>query len=97
MDRLIVTGGARLEGSVRVAGAKNSALKLIAASLLAEGRTVLSNVPRIHDCLTMGEVLEHLSPLALVQRILGERGQQVGIRMSSVRSGGSQPFANDFG
>jgi UDP-N-acetylglucosamine 1-carboxyvinyltransferase len=60
MDRLIVTGGARLEGSVRVAGAKNSALKLIAASLLAEGRTVLSNVPRIHDCLTMGEVLEHL-------------------------------------
>jgi UDP-N-acetylglucosamine 1-carboxyvinyltransferase len=60
MDRLIVTGGARLEGSVRIAGAKNSALKLIAASLLAEGRSVLHHVPRIQDCLTMSEVLQSL-------------------------------------
>jgi UDP-N-acetylglucosamine 1-carboxyvinyltransferase len=60
MDRLLVTGGTRLEGSVRVNGAKNSALKLMAASLLAEGTTVIDNVPRIVDCLTMAEVLEHL-------------------------------------
>jgi UDP-N-acetylglucosamine 1-carboxyvinyltransferase len=60
MDRLIVTGGNRLSGPVRVNGAKNSALKLMAASLLAEGTTVIENVPRIVDCLTMGEVLEHL-------------------------------------
>ena len=60
MDRLFVTGGARLAGSVRVSGAKNSALKLMAASLLAPGRTVLHGVPRIQDCLTMAEVLEHL-------------------------------------
>ena len=60
MDRLLVTGGARLEGSVPIAGAKNSALKLMAASLLAEGRTVLENVPRIQDCLTMAEVVEGL-------------------------------------
>ena len=60
MDRLLVTGGARLSGSVRVAGAKNAALKLLAASLLAPGRTVLRNVPRILDCSLMGEVLEHL-------------------------------------
>jgi UDP-N-acetylglucosamine 1-carboxyvinyltransferase len=60
MDRLFVTGGARLTGSVRISGAKNSALKLIAASLLAPGRSVLRNVPRILDCFTMGEVLEHL-------------------------------------
>jgi UDP-N-acetylglucosamine 1-carboxyvinyltransferase len=60
MDRLMVTGGARLQGSVRVGGAKNSALKLMAAALLAEGRTVLENVPRIVDCITMAEVLEHL-------------------------------------
>lgn len=49
-----------LSGSVRVSGAKNSALKLMAASLLADGRTVIDNVPRIQDCLTMVEVLEHL-------------------------------------
>jgi UDP-N-acetylglucosamine 1-carboxyvinyltransferase len=60
MDRLLVTGGCRLDGSVAVAGAKNSALKLMAASLLVPGRTVLHNVPRIHDCFTMAEVLDHL-------------------------------------
>jgi UDP-N-acetylglucosamine 1-carboxyvinyltransferase len=60
MDRLIVTGGGRLSGGVTVAGAKNSALKLMAAALLAPGRTTLRNVPRIQDCLTMAEVLEHL-------------------------------------
>jgi UDP-N-acetylglucosamine 1-carboxyvinyltransferase len=59
MDRLLVTGGARLSGSVRVAGAKNAALKLMAASLLAPGRSVLHNVPQILDCSLMGEVLEH--------------------------------------
>jgi len=60
VDRLLVTGGARLSGSLRVAGAKNSALKLMAASLLAPGRTVLRNVPHIQDCLTMVDVLQHL-------------------------------------
>ena len=56
----MVSGGRRLSGSVKVGGAKNSALKLMAAALLAEGTTVIENVPRIVDCLTMGEVLEHL-------------------------------------
>jgi UDP-N-acetylglucosamine 1-carboxyvinyltransferase len=60
MGRLIVTGGRRMAGSVRIGGAKNSALKLMAAALLADGRTILENVPRIADCLTMAEVLEHL-------------------------------------
>jgi UDP-N-acetylglucosamine 1-carboxyvinyltransferase len=60
MDRLLVTGGARLEGTVRVSGAKNAALKHMAAALLAPGRTTLRNVPRILDCVLMGRVLEHL-------------------------------------
>jgi UDP-N-acetylglucosamine 1-carboxyvinyltransferase len=60
LDHFLITGGARLSGSIPIAGAKNSALKLMAAALLAPGRTVLSNVPRIQDCLTMGEVLQHL-------------------------------------
>lgn len=60
MDRLLVTGGARLTGTVPIAGAKNSALKLIAASLLAPGRSVVRNVPAIADCRTMVEVLEGL-------------------------------------
>jgi UDP-N-acetylglucosamine 1-carboxyvinyltransferase len=59
MDRLLVTGGARLAGTVRVSGAKNSALKLMAASLLAPGRSVVRNVPRIRDCVVMAELLGH--------------------------------------
>ncbi len=60
MDRLLVGGGTRLAGSVRISGAKNSALKLQAAVLLADGRSVIHDVPRIQDCVTMVEVLEHL-------------------------------------
>jgi UDP-N-acetylglucosamine 1-carboxyvinyltransferase len=58
--RLIVRGGRCLKGEVAVSGAKNSALKLMAASLLAPGVSVLHNVPDIQDVHTMGEVLEHL-------------------------------------
>lgn len=58
--RLAVRGGRRLSGSVAVSGAKNSALKLMAASLLAPGTSVLRNVPDIEDVRTMQEVLEHL-------------------------------------
>jgi UDP-N-acetylglucosamine 1-carboxyvinyltransferase len=60
MDRLLITGGHRLQGTVPVSGAKNSALKLMAAALLAEGQTVIRGAPLIADCLTMSEVLEHL-------------------------------------
>src|SRR5690606_7831272 len=59
-DLIRVDGGARLAGEVRVAGAKNSALKLMAAALLTEGRTVLTNVPRITDIAIMAEVLRRL-------------------------------------
>lgn len=58
--RLLVRGGHRLSGQVAVAGAKNSALKLMAASLLASGTSVLHNVPDIQDVRTMREVLEYL-------------------------------------
>jgi UDP-N-acetylglucosamine 1-carboxyvinyltransferase len=60
MDRLLVTGGPRLSGAVAIGGAKNSALKVMAASLLADGRTTIRNVPDIADCRTMADVLERL-------------------------------------
>ena len=53
-------GGARLDGTVRVAGAKNSALKLMAAALLAPGRSVLHDVPDILDVEYMAAMLENL-------------------------------------
>src|SRR5919202_1050776 len=60
MERFFIEGGNRLCGEVEVSGAKNAALKLIAATLLAPGRTVLRNVPRIQDVNTMLAVLEGL-------------------------------------
>ncbi len=60
VDVIQVTGGARLAGEVAVVGAKNSALKLMAAALLATGETVITNVPRITDILIMAEVLRRL-------------------------------------
>jgi UDP-N-acetylglucosamine 1-carboxyvinyltransferase len=59
-DRFRVVGGARLAGEVRVTGAKNSVLKTMAAALLAEGRTTLTDVPRIYDTTVMSELLRRL-------------------------------------
>lgn len=60
MEAIVVQGGQPLSGVVRVRGAKNSALKLMAAALLAPGVSVLHNVPDISDVTLMAEVLEHL-------------------------------------
>lgn len=60
MDIIRVHGGHAIEGSVHVSGAKNSALKLMAATLLAPGSTTLTNVPNISDVHVMGKVLKGL-------------------------------------
>ncbi|MDP9390457.1 MAG: UDP-N-acetylglucosamine 1-carboxyvinyltransferase, partial [Actinomycetota bacterium] len=60
MECFEVTGGATLNGRVRVTGAKNSALKLMAAALLATGTTTLDEVPDILDVAIMSEVLRRL-------------------------------------
>ncbi len=60
MEAFRIVGGARLAGEVRVTGAKNSVLKLMAASLLAEGTTTLHEVPDILDVEYMAELLRRL-------------------------------------
>ena len=60
MPRIVVRGGRPLAGEVSVGGAKNSALKLMAASLLASGVTRIRNVPDISDVSVMAEVLQRL-------------------------------------
>ena len=60
METLTVTGGSRLVGEVRVTGAKNSVLKLMAAALLARGTTTLTEVPDILDVEIMAELLRRL-------------------------------------
>ncbi len=60
MDKMVIKGGAQLNGSVRVSGAKNSALKLMFASLLAEGKHVFHNVPELADVESARKLLQSL-------------------------------------
>lgn len=52
MDKLIITGGGPIHGDVRIAGAKNSALPILAGTLLASSRVTIKNVPHLHDITT---------------------------------------------
>jgi UDP-N-acetylglucosamine 1-carboxyvinyltransferase len=60
VQKIIIRGGARLRGEVRVSGAKNAALPILASSLLATGRSIYRNVPGLGDVRTMGRLLAKL-------------------------------------
>jgi UDP-N-acetylglucosamine 1-carboxyvinyltransferase len=60
MDKLQITGGVRLDGEIRVSGAKNATLPMLAASLLADGPVNIGNVPHLHDVTTMIELLARM-------------------------------------
>jgi UDP-N-acetylglucosamine 1-carboxyvinyltransferase len=60
MDKLIITGGHILNGEVNISGAKNAALPILAASLLAETPSYISNVPHLQDIITMMRLLGRL-------------------------------------
>ena len=62
MEEIIVRSGNKLEGNVKIEGAKNAVLPILAASLLAEeGTSILTNVPVLSDVLTMNQVIHHLN------------------------------------
>jgi UDP-N-acetylglucosamine 1-carboxyvinyltransferase len=60
VQKIVIRGGARLEGEVRVSGSKNAALPILASSLLATGRSIYRNVPALGDVRTMGKLLARL-------------------------------------
>ncbi len=57
MDKLLITGGKRLSGALRISGAKNAALPILAATVLTDEPVVLDNLPHLHDVTTMLELL----------------------------------------
>ncbi len=57
MNKLLINGGGRLKGSVRISGAKNAVLPILAATLLSEGPATIENVPHLHDVTTTVELL----------------------------------------
>ncbi len=60
MDKLIITGGEQLSGEVKISGAKNSALPILAATLLADKPVTVCNLPHLHDITTMLELLRRM-------------------------------------
>jgi len=57
MDKIVISGGIPLHGEVHTSGAKNSALPILASTILGDGECVITNVPRVVDVLTMGKLL----------------------------------------
>jgi UDP-N-acetylglucosamine 1-carboxyvinyltransferase len=70
MDKLIITGGAPLRGEVRISGAKNAVLPILAATLLADGPVTISNVPHLHDVTTTVELLGRMGVEFLIDEKL---------------------------
>jgi UDP-N-acetylglucosamine 1-carboxyvinyltransferase len=70
MDKLVIEGGAPLEGEVRISGAKNATLPLMAAALLAGGRHLFSNAPHLRDIRTMQTLLGHMGAVSQHNHIL---------------------------
>jgi UDP-N-acetylglucosamine 1-carboxyvinyltransferase len=60
MDKLRITGGKRLQGTLRVSGGKNAALPILAGTLLADAPITIGNLPHLHDVTTMLQLLGHL-------------------------------------
>jgi UDP-N-acetylglucosamine 1-carboxyvinyltransferase len=69
MDKLIISGGPALTGEIRISGAKNAALPILAGTLLADGPVTIGNVPHLHDITTTMELLGRMG----VQLTIDER------------------------
>lgn len=63
MDKLVIHGGRRLSGEVTISGAKNAALPIMVASILASGESIIEGVPELVDVKTMGKLLANLGAL----------------------------------
>lgn len=81
MDRLIIHGGVSLKGEIRIAGAKNSALPILAATLLTHDTVQICNLPHLYDITTMLELLGCLGVEAVVDEKLN-----VEVNSSTIRS-----------
>jgi UDP-N-acetylglucosamine 1-carboxyvinyltransferase len=85
LDRIAITGGARLQGEIPISGAKNSAIKLMVASLLTEEPLRLTNMPRLADTRFLGRLLQRLG--TEVVEADGEDGPETLLRTREITSG----------
>lgn len=80
MEKLMITGGRPLQGTVSISGAKNSAIALIPAAILAESEVILDNLPILSDVAVYAEILEELGASVTWE------GSQMKINPSSIKS-----------
>ena len=80
MDKLIITGGVPLNGEVRISGAKNAALPILAATLLADSPVTVGNIPHLHDITTTMELLGRMG----VDLVVDER-MNIEVDVSPIR------------
>ena len=80
MDKLIITGGIPLEGEIRISGAKNAALPILAATLLADGPVKVGNIPHLQDITTTMELLGRMG----VDLVVDER-MNIEVDCSTIR------------
>jgi len=80
MDKIIITGGRRLQGDIKVSGAKNAALPILASVILGGGECTVTNVPRVMDVVTMGKLL------GILGATVGTEGNRVTMKMDALRS-----------
>lgn len=80
MEKLMITGGRPLQGTVSISGAKNSAIALIPAAILAESEVILDNLPLLSDVAVYSEILEELGATVTWE------GSQMKIDPSSIKS-----------
>lgn len=85
MDRIAITGGRRLEGEIPISGAKNSAIKLMAASLLTDQPLRLTNMPRLADTRFLGKLLQRLGA-HIVERDDGPDGPETVLHTPEILS-----------
>src|SRR5690606_33530546 len=68
--KLIITGGTRLDGEIRISGAKNAALPILAATLLADTPVTVGNLPHLHDITTMIELFGRMGVQPVIDETL---------------------------
>ncbi len=81
MDKLIITGGNQLSGELRISGAKNAALPILAATLLSETPVTVGNIPHLHDITTTMELLGRMG----VELLVDEK-MNIEVNSSSINS-----------
>ena len=71
MDKLLISGGTQLNGEIRISGSKNSALPILAATLLSDEAVTIRNLPHLHDVTTMIALLRCMGVDVIIDEQLG--------------------------